>query len=144
MATVSSTVMPRLVKMSSAPSIPRKQGGSCASAACVLVVVASFRPRGTLATRGPPVCATASLAARTTMSAQETRPGQAASTAAFTSPTVPTCRIPRFLREPSSEVMCRRSSELSNMEPSHPCSRLRAHAHSATIDYITNTDIQTS
>lgn len=75
---------------------------------------------GDAADARPPACATADLAARTTMSAHDTWPGHARSTAALTRPMVLTSRMPKFLSEPSSDVMFRRSSELSRMDPSHP------------------------
>lgn len=122
MATDSSTVMALPAKRLKIESTSAVDGGSSESATCLLGVDReSFLPKGT-AMSGPPVRATASLAARMMMSEQETCLGHSVSSEVLISPTSSLFLIPKFLAE-SSSVNCWYWSPLGSIriDASQPC-----------------------
>lgn len=120
MATDSSMVMSMLAKRFKIESTSAVEGGSSESATCLLGVEReSFLPNGT-AMSGPPVRATASLAARMMRSEQETCWGHSTSSEVLIEPMSSLFLIPKFLAE-SSSVNCWSPLVSIRIDASHPC-----------------------
>lgn len=99
MATDSSTVMALPAKRLKVVSTSAVEGGNSESATCLLGVEReSFLPNGT-GMSGPPVRATASLAARMMMSEHETWLGHSISSEVLVAPIRSLFLIPKFLAE---------------------------------------------
>jgi hypothetical protein len=88
-----------------------------AAAAAALALVASRRPKG-MATAGPPASATASRAARATMSAHDTTLGQSASSARFARSMMSSRRIPKLADASLSPSNPRLGTESNRMDAS--------------------------
>lgn len=120
MATDSSMVMPLSSKRLKVVSTSAVEGGSSESATCLLGVEReSFLPKGT-AMSGPPVRATASLAARMMTSEHETCLGHSASSEVLIEPIRSLFLIPKFLAE-SSSVNCWSPLCSIRIDASQPC-----------------------
>lgn len=103
METDSSMVIPLDVKEDIKLSTVTAGEGSLASASLKLQVLESFLPSGTWI-HGPPVKDTATLAANTMISAQETCPGHSSSNTDFIWLIISLFLIPKFLEEIISEL----------------------------------------